>query len=565
MALISVSNKTNLETITKHLETTNRMIYSTGGTFDYIKNVIGIKLINEVKSITKFPEILNGRVKTLHPNIYGGILADRSSTTHTSELYTHGINYIDLVIVNLYNFGNTIRDLPLITDQTQKSNNEKLAIESIDIGGVSLIRAAAKNYAYVVVLTDPSDYMEYIRRDINNNVTIEYRKSLAVKAFKLTSEYDKLISNYFDDTNTITLRYGCNPHQSFSYLTNNNSLLPLKVLSGKPSYINILDAMNGWQLVKEIRLTTNLFAVASYKHTSPAGVGVSGVHYDQLSYMFANDSHQNLSGLAIAFIKARSCDPLSSFGDFIACSHQVDASTADLIKREISDGIIAPGYTSEALDILQSKKNGSYLILEIDFNYNPPSTIEHRDVYGLTLVQTPNHKIVNHTNIVNGIVTKNKTLSDDIILDMLIANTTLKYTQSNSIAIAHMGKVIGIGAGQQNRIDCVKIACKKANLHNLLLTEKYSNIWKQLTGKRQEKINQLYDLANNDTTIVNQAQLVLASDGFFPFDDSIHYANNNNIKYIVQPGGSSADGQVIKTCDQYNMVMSCTGVRLFTH
>lgn len=557
-ALISVSNKVGLDSIlTTFNQFPNSKIYSTDGTLktllQHANNNHQVS-INSIESLTNQPEILSGRVKTLHPKVFGGILCNPNSESHQSDLKTHNISPFNVVIANLYPFKETIQRPETTLDE---------AIENIDIGGVSLIRAAAKNYKHVTVLTDPSDYHEFCNRLTSNNVTEEYRKILAVKAFRHTVEYDSNIVNYLSEgnvmaktfTKSIDLKYGCNPHQQNSAIWSLNNYNPLVVLNGKPSYINFLDAMNGWQLVNEIHQVLGLTAVASYKHTSPAGVGTNAVQINPHPLF----NCKNPTPLATAFIRARGADPLSSFGDFIAANETIDSTTAKLISKEVSDGIIAPSYSPEALEILKKKKQGNYLIFQFDRQWHNNANIETREVNGLMVSQQPNNYLTNITaNLPN-----NVTLPNTAIIDLTIANITLKFTQSNSIVYAKDGQVIGVGAGQQNRVDCVRLAGKKAlNWHKLWNLE----LPKLIGEKRQDKINNLMAyISSVETMNSSNLDFCLASDAFFPYKDSIDVANDHGVKYIIHPGGSIADSAIQDACDQYGIKMITTGTRLFTH
>ena len=589
-AIISVSDKTNINHIVKVLLDSGYTIYSTGGTYKHIMNKVNVNdktKILEVSTLTKFPEILNGRVKTLHPKIYGGILA-KSTDEHTIELDKYDIPKFNVVIVNLYPFHKVL--------DNNLSLNE--AIELIDIGGVTLLRAAAKNFTSVYVLSDIIDYDEYIKvskDDINN---IEFRKYLALKAFRHTKLYDTMITEYLSDGDIITreyqkqitLKYGCNPHQNISNRYSLHHNMPLKILNGVPGYINILDAINSWQLVKELNENQNLPAAASFKHTSPAGVGLSIPLSDTLKEVYR--APQNLSPLALAYLRARNADPMSSFGDFIALSDKVDVQTAELIKKEVSDGIIAPSYDKEALKILTQKKGGKYIVLMMDKTYKNSDLVEFRDLYGMSIMQTVNNNITNDQYFTN-CVTNNKNLTEKAKIDLTIANISLKYSQSNNVAFAYNGQLIGLAAGQQSRVDCVKLAKRKVEVWALRShpkSIKLFSLFKQNIN-RQVKINAIVRYIEDDFTEIeyktwldlftekpeslsnqekseylNQlTEISMASDAFFPFRDSIDHASKVGTRYIMQPGGSTADSNIIEACNQYDMSMYFSGIRVFTH
>lgn len=584
LALISVSDKSNIIPLSKFLLDNDYHIISTGGTYNHLyENIEQKDRLCDVKDFTGFPEILNGRVKTLHPNIYGGILYDPNITSHNKDL--DKIKQIDTVIVNLYPF-NEVKN---------KTDNREEIIENIDIGGVSLIRAASKNYKNVSILTDPNQY-EYF---MNNYINIgNIRMELALRGFEHVTEYDQSITNYFDNkirfrkyTETRTIKYGCNPYQTESFIsTINNNKFPIKILNGNPGYINYLDSFNSWLLVNEASNLLNTIVATSFKHNTPAGVAISGSELtDDEILLYDLCNHNNLSNVARAFVKARNCDALSSFGDFIAISSVVDESCANLIKREVSDGIIALGYTDEALKILKQKKKGKYCILQGEKNIDY-SRIEHREIMGLCISQHCNNEMINDSYF-EKVPTKNNIIDIEKRNDLLLATITLKYTPSNSIAIANDGRVIGIGAGQQNRVDCIKLAGSKAHIYILKTHPKVLKLMKLFkTGvKRQDKINAIVKYINDVLAVtchswlglfeespdvltvkekddyLEKYKMVLSSDGFFPFRDNIDYANKYNIGYIMNPGGSICDNIIVDACDEYNIFMALSGKRLFLH
>ena len=553
-ALISVSNKNGLAKLSEKLLDRGVKIYASGGTYTYIKNVLGLSAMEDcltrIEDLTGFPEILGGRVKTLHPRVYGGILSDRTER-HTKELEKFKIPNINYVIVNLYPF---------------KSVN---TIENIDIGGVSLIRAAAKNHRNVTVITNPEDYHLIYEYEVGP----EQKKNLAIKAFKLTSEYDKSISEYFMNgtPQVIPLKYGLNPYQTDASVYQNEHSSPLSVLNGSPGYINILDALLGWQLVKELSEVTELCVAASYKHNSPAGVGTSAFplsENNRKAYQIQKDTE--LTPLAQAYVRARNGDPLSSFGDFVALSHEVDECTAKQLKKEVSDGVIAPSYSIEALEILKTKKNGNFVILQIKKNYDPGDTRETRTIFGVELNQIRNTKKIEPQMFSEWDYMQE--------LNAVIANVTLKYTQSNSIVCACDGQVVGVGSGQQNRVDCIKIACEKMCVWEQRFRAFNIKYLEELSGKRQEKVNKVIEKIKNDKSHINNLSksypynsvlapysTVMASDAFFPHVDNIELANRYEIKYITQPGGSIIDSSVDAKCEEYGIKYIKTSIRLFTH
>ena len=391
--------------------------------------------------------------------------------------------------------------------------------------------------------------------------------------------------------NEYELKYGCNPNQKPSKIyMNDGSELPIQVLNGRPGYINFLDAFNGWQLVKELKKATGLPAATSFKHVSPAGAAVGLPMSDVLKKIYWVDDLGELSPLACAYARARGADRMSSFGDFIALSDVCDASTASIIKREVSDGVIAPGYTDEALEILKAKKKGNYNVIQIDENY-VPNPVEHKEVFGITFEQGRNEIDINDSLFEN-IVTKNKELPESVIIDMKIALITLKYTQSNSVCYVKDGQAIGIGAGQQSRVHCTRLAGNKAdnwllrqcpkvlnlpfvdgigradrdNAIDNYIGEEYMDVLAEGAWQRVFKEKPEVFTAEEKRAWLDQMDgAVLGSDAFFPFSDNVERAKKSGVKYIVQPGGSIRDDAVIECCDKYNMVMVFNGVRLFHH
>ena len=391
--------------------------------------------------------------------------------------------------------------------------------------------------------------------------------------------------------NEYELKYGCNPNQKPAKIyMNDGSELPIQVLNGRPGYINFLDAFNGWQLVKELKEATGLPAATSFKHVSPAGAAVGLPMSDTLKKIYWVDDLGELSPLACAYARARGADRMSSFGDFIALSDVCDASTASIIKREVSDGVIAPGYTEEALEILKAKKKGGYNVIQIDPNY-VPHPIEHKEVFGVTFEQGRN-EIAIDDSLFENIVTKNKDLPENVIIDMKIALITLKYTQSNSVCYVKDGQAIGIGAGQQSRVHCTRLAGSKAdnwllrqcpkvmnlpfldtigradrdNAIDNYIGEEYMDVLAEGAWQRVFKEKPSVFTAEEKREWLNQMDgAVLGSDAFFPFSDNIERAHKSGVKYIAQPGGSVRDDAVIDCCDKYGMVMAFTGIRLFHH
>ncbi|MGN0495753.1 MAG: phosphoribosylaminoimidazolecarboxamide formyltransferase [Lachnospiraceae bacterium] len=391
--------------------------------------------------------------------------------------------------------------------------------------------------------------------------------------------------------NEIELKYGCNPNQKPSRIfMEDGSELPVTVLNGKPGYINFLDAFNGWQLVKELKEATGLPAATSFKHVSPAGAAVGLPLSDTLAKIYWVDDLGELSPLACAYARARGADRMSSFGDFIALSDVCDADTARLIKREVSDGVIAPGYTDEALALLKEKKKGNYNVIQIDESY-VPAEIERKQVYGITFEQGRNELDING-DLLSNIVTKNKDIPESAIIDMKIALITLKYTQSNSVCYVKDGQAIGIGAGQQSRIHCTRLAGQKAdnwylrqspqvmglqfldtlgradrdNAIDVYMGDEYEDVLREGEWQKRFKVKpEVFTREAKRAWLDGNTGVTLGSDAFFPFSDNIERAKKSGVEYIAQPGGSVRDDLVIECADQYNMAMVFTGIRLFHH
>lgn len=386
------------------------------------------------------------------------------------------------------------------------------------------------------------------------------------------------------------LKYGCNPNQKPSRIYIENGELPIEVLNGKPGYINLLDAFNGWQLVKELKASTGMCAATSFKHVSPAGAAVGEPLSDTLKKIYFVDDLGELSPLACAYARARGADRMSSYGDFIALSDTCDACTAKMIQREVSDGIIAPDYTPEALEILKSKRKGTYNIIKIDPNYTP-APIETKQVYGISFEQGRNELKIDNEMLEN-VVTNNKNIPDDKKRDLVIALITLKYTQSNSVCYVKNGQAIGIGAGQQSRIHCTRLAGNKAdiwwlrqapqvlnlkfvdnirradrdNAIDVYISDEYMDVladgtWENIFKEKPA----IFTKEEQKEWLAKNTDVCLGSDAFFPFGDNVERAKKSGVAYIAQPGGSIRDDNVIETCNKYNIAMAFTGIRLFHH
>ena len=387
------------------------------------------------------------------------------------------------------------------------------------------------------------------------------------------------------------LKYGCNPNQKPSRIFMKDGELPIKVLSGRAGYINFLDAFNGWQLVRELKKATGLPAATSFKHVSPAGaaVGLPLSEVEKKIY-WVDDMDVEFTPLANAYIRARGADRMSSFGDFISLSDVCDAATALVIKREVSDGVIAPGYTDEALEILKQKKKGNYCVIEIDPNYEP-APIERKDVFGITFEQGRNELNIDE-HFFDNIVTENKELTEQAKIDLAISMITLKYTQSNSVCYVKGGQAIGIGAGQQSRIHCTRLAGSKAdnwwlrqspqvlglqfvdgikradrdNAIDLYMGDDYMDVLADGAWEKIFKVKpDVFTAEEKRAWLDKNTDVALGSDAFFPFGDNIERAHKSGVKYIAEPGGSVRDDNVIDICNKYGMVMSFTGIRLFHH
>lgn len=581
--MLSVSDKTGLVPFAKDLHRLGLKLVASGGTAKALRDA-GLQ-VRDVSDIAGAPEMLGGRVKTLHPAVHAGILARNANA---NEIHDQGFEFIQIVVCNLYPFELTVAK----TDVTVAD-----AVENIDIGGVTLLRAAAKNHERVTVVCDPKDYSVVVKEiEQYKDTKKETKERLALKSFTHTANYDNVISDFFRKQYSsgeaqINLRYGMNPHQKPAQLFTTLEKLPLKVLNAAPGFINLCDALNGWQLVKELKRSLGLPAATSFKHVSPAGAAV-GVPLTptEAKVCMVDDVLETLTPLAIAYARARGADRMSSFGDFVALSDICDLPTAKLISREVSDGIIAPGYTPEAFDLLSKKKNGGYCVLQIDPNYEP-NPIERKTLFGLTLEQKRNDAVIDKSLFKN-IVTSNKTLPDPAIRDLIVATIALKYTQSNSVCYAKDGQVIGIGAGQQSRIHCTRLAGDKADNWWLRQHPKVINMVFKKGTKRAEISNAIDNYVNGTvgkdmplsqfTAMFEQVPefltekervewckklsgVSLGSDAFFPFRDNIDRAKLSGVSFIGSPAGSTNDAGVIEACNEHGIVMAHTNLRLFHH
>ncbi|XP_060754438.1 bifunctional purine biosynthesis protein PURH [Neoarius graeffei] len=586
LALLSVSDKTALLDFAKRLVSVGLSLVASGGTAKALRDA-GL-LVRDVSELTGFPEMLGGRVKTLHPTVHGGILA-RNTPSDQADMEKLGLSFVRVVVCNLYPFVKTVAS-PNVTVAD--------AVEQIDIGGVTLLRAAAKNHARVTVVCDPADY-ELVAKEMEasseRDTSIETRKALALKAFTHTAQYDDAIADYFrhefsSGVSQLSLRYGMNPHQSPAQIYTLEPALPIKVLNGAPGFINLCDALNAWQLVKELKSALLMPAAASFKHVSPAGAAVGvALSEEEAKVCMVHDMLKDLTPLATAYARARGADRMSSFGDFVALSDPCDVPTAKIISREVSDGIIAPGYDPEALRILSKKKNRNYCVLQMDPSYEPDEQ-EVRILFGLHMKQKRNNGIIDKQLFSN--VVSNGTLSETAVRDLIVASVAVKYTQSNSVCYAKDGQVIGIGAGQQSRIHCTRLAGDKADnwwlrRHPKVLGMKFrtsvkraeianaidqyvSNtigegpdlaVWKALFEEVPEPLSE----SDRKQWLGTLQGVALSSDAFFPFRDNIDRAKRSGVEFIAAPSGSTADEVVINACNELVITLVHTNLRLFHH
>lgn len=504
-ALISVSNKANVVPFAKQLEQLNVEIISTGGTLQLLlEEGIAAKAVEE---ITQFPEMLDGRVKTLHPNVHGGILADRENKVHIQTLKEYHIDFIDIVVVNLYPFKETL---------LKQNKTEEDIIENIDIGGPTMLRAAAKNYKDVIVIVDPADYNQTIELLENDQLDQKYRKQLAAKVFQHTANYDAVIADYFTDEDIFpqtftatfekkqTLRYGENPHQKAVFYENpldkGVSLANARQLHGKElSYNNIQDANAALEIVLEYEEPT----VVAVKHMNPCGIGLA-------------------DNLACAFNRAYEADPISIFGGIIAVNREVDKETAEQMNEIFLEVVMAPSYTEDALEMLTKKQN--IRLLQINHMYSNSITNKIVTVKGGILVQTEDDGKITNEDLV--VVTEKQPTNSEIA-DLLFGWKAVKHVKSNAIVLAKNKQTIGIGAGQMNRIGAANIAIQQAG------------------DKAQGSI--------------------LASDAFFPMPDTVEAAAKAGVSAIIQPGGSKRDQDSIDVCNKYGIAMVYTNMRHFKH
>ncbi|KAF2764798.1 AICARFT/IMPCHase bienzyme [Teratosphaeria nubilosa] len=590
IAILSVYDKTGLLDLAKGLVKQNIRLLASGGTAKLIREA-GFP-VEDVSAITKAPEMLSGRVKTLHPAVHAGILA-RDLASDEKDLAEQNINKVDYVICNLYPFKDTVAKINVTIPE---------AVEEIDIGGVTLIRAAAKNHGRVTILSDPNDYHDFLQELEKGEVPDKSRQLYALKAFSHTADYDTAIADFFrkkyagDGLKQLSLRYGANPHQkpASAFVTEGN--LPFKVLNGSPGYINLLDSLNAWPLVKELSEALEYPAAASFKHVSPAGaaIGVPLSDVEKKVYMVEDIEGLDQSGLATAYARARGADRMSSFGDVVALSHEVDVPTAKIISKEVSDGVIAPAFQPEALELLSKKKGGKYLVLKIDKSYTPPAQ-EDRTLYGVHLTQNRNDASITPHNSFNTIVVPKESspLPESALRDLAVATIALKFTQSNSVCYALNGQVIGLGAGQQSRIHCTRLAGDKADnwwmrFHSRALGIKWkkgtkradksnaidllcsgivpeSGIEREDWEKHFEEVPKTFTAEERKEWLGKLSEVAVSSDAFFPFTDNVYRVARSGVKYIAAPTGSQNDRPCFETAEKLGITFIEQHIRLFHH
>uniref|UniRef100_A0A8D3BTX9 Bifunctional purine biosynthesis protein ATIC n=1 Tax=Scophthalmus maximus TaxID=52904 RepID=A0A8D3BTX9_SCOMX len=573
----SVSDKSGLVDFAKALVDVGLCLVASGGTAKALRDA-GLA-VRDVSELTGHPEMLGGRVKTLHPAVHGGILA-RKTPTDTADMEKLGYGLVRVVVCNLYPFVKTVSDPNVAVEDSHASNCINL------------------RSSQSTIVCDPADY-SLVAKEMegsgDRDTTLETRKTLALKAFTHTAQYDEAISDYFrrqysSGVSQLPLRYGMNPHQAPAQLYTLHPALPLKVVNGSPGFINLCDALNAWQLVRDLKSVLGMAAAASFKHVSPAGAAVGvPLTEEEARVCMVHDMLKDLTPLATAYARARGSDRMSSFGDFIAVSDVCDVPTAKIISREVSDGIIAPGYDEEALKILSKKKNGKYCVLQMDPDYEPDEA-EVRVLFGLYLKQKRNGAVIDKEFFGN--VVSKGSLSEEAVRDLTVATIAVKYTQSNSVCYAKDGQVIGIGAGQQSRIHCTRLAGDKADNwwlrhHPSVLNMKFRSgvkraemanaidqyvsntigegpdlaVWKSMYDEVPEPLSE----TDKKNWISSLQAVAVSSDAFFPFRDNIDRAKRSGVEYIAAPAGSAADQIVINACNEQGITLVHTNLRLFHH
>ncbi|KAK2102414.1 hypothetical protein P7K49_020081 [Saguinus oedipus] len=545
LALFSVSDKTGLVEFARNLTSLGLNLVASGGTAKALRDA-GLA-VRDVSELTGFPEMLGGRVKTSHPAVHAGILA-RNIPENNADMAGLDFNFIRVVACNLYPFVKTVASPGITVEE---------AVEQIDIGGVTLLRASAKNHARVTVVCEPEDYVAVsteMQRSESKDTSLETRHQLALKAFTHMAQYDEAISDYFrkqyrKGISQMPLWYGMNPHQTPAQLYTLKPKLPI----------------------------------------TGAAVGIP-LSEDEARVCMVFDLYKTLTPISTAYARARGADRMSSFGDFVALSDVCDVPTAKIISREVSDGIIAPGYEEEALTILSKKINGNYCVLQMDQSYKSDEN-EVRTLFGLHLSQKRNNGVVDKS-LFSNVVTKNKDLPESALRDLIVATIAVKYTQSNSVCYAKNGQVIGIGAGQQSRIHCTRLAGDKANYwwlrhHPQVLSMKFKTgvkraeisnaIDQYMTGTIGEdedlikwkalfeEVPELLTEAEKKAWVDKLSEVSVSSDAFFPFRDNVDRAKRSGVAYIAAPSGSAADKVVIEARDELGIILTHTNLRLFHH
>ncbi|NXY91278.1 PUR9 protein, partial [Alcedo cyanopectus] len=582
LALLSVSDKTNLVEFAKSLNALGLGLIASGGTAKSLRDA-GLPVSRDVSDLTGFPEMLGGRVKTLHPAVHAGILA-RNIPEDNADMTKQDFSLVRVVVCNLYPFVKTVSS-PGVTVQE--------AVEKIDIGKELLVKLQLKREIYKTWKEGQATWEEY--REVVKGCRDATRKAKASLELNLAREVKdnkKSFCKYVGGKKKSREISACSPDWGAGSAGSNVTIYAvIAVVNGSPGFINLCDALNAWQLVKELKQALGIPAAASFKHVSPAGAAVGvPLNEEEAQVCMVHDMHKTLTPLASAYARSRGADRMSSFGDFIALSDTCDVATAKIISREVSDGVVAPGYEEEALKILAKKKNGAYCVLQMDPHYEPDDS-EIRTLYGLHLAQKRNNAVIDRALFKN-IVTKNKNLPESAIRDLIVASIAVKYTQSNSVCYAKDGQVIGIGAGQQSRIHCTRLAGDKANNwwlrhHPRVLSMKFkagvkraevSNAIDQyVTGTIGEhedlvKWQAMFEEVPAELTDAEKKQWIakmtavsLSSDAFFPFRDNVDRAKRSGVQFIAAPSGSAADDVVIEACNELGITLIHTNLRLFHH
>jgi phosphoribosylaminoimidazolecarboxamide formyltransferase / IMP cyclohydrolase len=545
-AIISVTNKLQLPDISKFLLKEGFEIYSTEGNYSMIintalENGISVDRLKILDDLTKFPEMLSGRVKPSYPYLYSGLLVEKNDKLNKIDMC---LNNFDLLIYNLYPF------------------NKNPSIETIDIGGITLLREAAKNYKNVIVLSSPTqyrtfmdNYKKYSSPDYMYGTRDYDRKQLARCVFSLISNYDNEISKYMSDKCDIKinklirfcLKYNMNIHESAIISVEDIDNSMFKLINGSLGMINVFDIIQGWLTVKEVDNILDIPTAISIKQSSLSGLGVGNEINDMCLnyYNLTSMDIGSITPVSIAYMKSRMGDPLSSIGDFICISREVDLATAKLIKTAMIDGIAAPSFTPDAYDILKTKNNGKFKIVKMNSDYYDiminKGWVEEKKIFGITISQNNNNYINRFDNIVD----------ETTRIDCVLAHTSLKYMKSNNISMAVNGQIIGICSGQQNSVHCIELAGNKAINWSIRNSKIGLKLWNSYIGmKRHEKINRLYLELNRKKSDLCEYSVVMASNGFVPVIDNIEEASKYGVKHIIHLGGSIRDNEICRKCDK---------------